>query len=265
MTKSQYNSKKTEDAQAKSVQLINLAKHIHFKQIDSTNTWAKCHFQQWAPEGVTLITAAEQMGGRGRFKREWVSPANLNIYASFCFWLDEKREDVGCISQVLAIAAVKTIESQGFPITIKWPNDLLLRGKKMGGILCETIVEEKKRGVVCGIGLNVNMPLDALCQIDRPATSLLVEAGRAFQVADLLVNLQERFLEDLTLFLREGFLPFFPLLHKYSALKKGQIVTFLNHLTRIEGQFECLRPDGSIELRFSDGSLKVFYSGEINY
>src|SRR4029077_7189564 len=107
---------------------------------------------------------------------------NLNIYATFCFWFDLQRTDIGHIPQLLALSAAQTLEEQGFLPTIKWPNDLLLRDKKVAGILCETILEQGLRGIVCGIGLNVNMPLHILNQIDRPATSLLFEGGHAFEV-----------------------------------------------------------------------------------
>ena len=105
-------------------------KHLHFKQIDSTNTWAKQHTDQWASKGVTLITASEQTAGRGRFKRRWESPPDVNIYATFCFWFDLHRTDLGHIPQILALASAQTLEMLGFFPKIKWPNDVLLGGKK---------------------------------------------------------------------------------------------------------------------------------------
>lgn len=119
-------------------------KHIHFDTIDSTNTWSKRHTGEWAPEGVTLVTASKQTSGRGRFKRTWISPPDVNIYATFCFWFDPKRNDVGHIPQLLALAGASTLMQQGFLPKIKWPNDLLLNGKKVAGILCETILEQEK-------------------------------------------------------------------------------------------------------------------------
>jgi BirA family biotin operon repressor/biotin-[acetyl-CoA-carboxylase] ligase len=262
MTEKKYHNKKKVNAQVKSNHKIYLAKHIHFEQIDSTNTWAKMHSDQWDPEGVTLITASGQTAGRGRFKRHWVSPPHLNIYATFCFWFSLQRTDIGHIPQVLAIATAQALDIQGFSPTIKWPNDLLLRDKKVAGILCETILEQEKRGIVCGIGLNVNMPLEMLNQIDRPATSLLVEGGRALEVTTILNVLQPLFLTALNQFIEKGFSPFFPLLKERSALKKGQMVHFHDNQTLIEAQFEHLHPDGSIELRLSNGTSKIFYAGE---
>jgi BirA family biotin operon repressor/biotin-[acetyl-CoA-carboxylase] ligase len=256
------DNKNERNAQAKSKQDMHLAKQIHFEQIDSTNTWAKKHPDQWASTGVTLITASEQTAGRGRFKRLWISPPHLNIYATFCFWNDLQRSDMGHIPQLLAIAAAQTLEKQGFSPTIKWPNDVLLQQKKVGGILCETIIEQERQGIICGIGLNVNMPLEILKQIDRPATSLLVEGGHPFEVSHILDVLQQFFLAALNQFIAEGFAPFFPLFHQRSALKKGQLVRFHDHQTLIEAQFEKLHPNGSVELRLIDGNSKIFYAGE---
>lgn len=262
MIRKRDHNKNERAAQDKNGCLMKVEKHFHFEKIDSTNTWAKTHSDQWASAGVTLVIAAEQTAGRGRLKRRWESPPHVNIYATFCFWLRGESADIGHIPQLLALAAVQELEKEQFSPTIKWPNDVLLQGKKVAGILCETIVEENRRGVICGIGLNVNMPLEALLQIDRPATSLLVEGGRAFDVASLLEGLQKRFLNFLNEFLEKGFAPFFPLLQAKSALRKGQLVRFHDHQTMVEAQFEALHADGSIELRFSDGTTKRYYAGE---
>lgn len=237
-------------------------KHIHFEQIDSTNTWAKNHTDQWAHEGITLITASAQTAGRGRFKRRWESPPHVNIYATFCFWFDLQRQDIGHIPQLLALAAAQTLEKHHFSPSIKWPNDVLLNGKKTGGILCETVLENGKRGIICGIGLNVNMPQSILEKIDRPATSLMVERGHEFDVATILDALQHIFSDSLNTFIHNGFAPFFPYLRDRSAHRKGQIVRFHDNQTLLTALFETIHPDGSIELRLADGSLKIFHAGE---
>lgn len=241
---------------------LKLEKRIHFSSIDSTNTWAKQQVDQWAANGITLITAAEQTAGRGRFKRSWESPPDVNIYATFCFWMSAQRTDSGQIPQLLALAAAQTLEQLEFKPTLKWPNDILLREKKVGGILCETVSEKEQRGIVCGIGLNVNMPAEALNRIDRPATSLFVEKQQLFDPAALLEMLQARFVEDLNQFLKEGFAPFFPCFQYYLAFKKGEKIRFHDNQTLLEAQFEEVRLDGSVVLRLRDGILKIFHAGE---
>lgn len=239
-----------------------IIKHIHFDQIDSTNTWAKTNVDQWSAQGITLITASEQTAGRGRLNRRWSSPPHVNIYATFCFWFDPKRNDVGHIPQLLALAAATVLEKEHLLPKIKWPNDLVLNGKKVGGILCETILEGDRRGVVCGIGLNVNMEKKEIEQIDRPATSLLIESGHKREIETLLQALSKIFNEMLTTFISEGFSSFFPLFQKMSLHKKGDQIQFHDFQTLITAQFEMLHPNGSVELRLSNGTKKIYHSGE---
>lgn len=201
-------------------------------------------------------------GWEGAVQTEVGIPAGVNIYATFCFWLEGERYDIGHIPQLLALAAAEILEQLDFFVKIKWPNDLLLNSKKIGGILCETLLEKGKRGVVCGIGLNVNMKKEALDQINRPATSLHAERGELFDAANILENLQTRFSRYLEEFLSKGFPKFFPMLQQRSAFNKGENVRFHDNRTLIEAQFVALHPDGSIELQLSDGTSRKFYAGE---
>lgn len=240
----------------------SLLKHIHFDEIDSTNTWAKKHTEDWIPDGVTLITASCQTAGRGRLNRLWMSPPSKNIYASFAFNLSLELHEIGHIPQVLAITAAEILESQGLSPKIKWPNDLLLNGKKVGGILCETISKQEGYGVICGIGLNVNMSSEMIAQIGQPATSLLIESGNEYPLDILLQLLQERFLKNLNLFLDKGFPPFFSLLKKRLSHKKGDKVLFHNHQQLLQASFEKLHGNGAVELIMSDGKRELFSAGE---
>lgn len=234
----------------------------HFNTISSTNTWAKEHVHQLPVGSLTLITASHQVEGRGRFNRVWISPENVNIYATFCFYVQENRRDVGHIPQLLALAAAKVLENLSLKPTLKWPNDVLLSGKKVAGILCETTTQENQRCVICGIGLNVNMQEDQLCTIDRPATSLYVESQQIYVVESILEQLIERFQRDLTVFLYQGFFPFFEGFKQRSALKFGQKIKFHNNQSIIEGTFHCLNLDGSVTICLLDQSLKTYQAGE---
>ena len=238
------------------------AKIIYFESIDSTNTWAKKNVEQWSQSGVTIVIADTQTAGRGRFTRTWISPPKQNIYATYCFWIETERNDVGHIPQLLALSAAQILESLGFDPKIKWPNDLLLNGKKVGGILCETILHENKRGIICGIGLNVNMPKEMLDQIDRPATSLLAENGNLFEIKEILEKLNEQFLKNLFLFLLNDFSLFFPEFKQRSFLKKGDSVRFHDNQNVVEGIFYRLNADGSIELLIENNKLKKYFAGE---
>lgn len=238
---------------------------IHFESLVSTNTWAKEHPLLWTPSGLTVVTACKQTGGRGRFNRQWISPPSINIYATFCFWLSSnKQAEVVYIPQLLAITCAELLEKYHFHPRLKWPNDILLNDKKVAGILCETIQDNAKIGIICGIGLNVNMPVFLLNQIDRPATSLLVEGGRPYPLAEIQAQLQNSFYNHLEVFLNHGFSPFFPLFENRFYYQKGQPIRFHNNQVWIEGTFEQLQPNGSITLRLPDNRIQTYYAGEFD-
>ena len=249
--------------------------HHHFECIDSTNTWAKEHVGELDSSSLTLITADMQTGGRGRFKRKWHSPPHVNIYATFCFFLENIKLDricIGQIPQLLALSTAYCLEFLHFKPTLKWPNDVLLSGKKVAGILCETTSDPIRLGrwIICGIGLNVKMRKEDLDLIDRPATSLLVEATgkQTIEIELILKLIQDRFNGHLIRFLKEGFQPFFSDYVSRSCFKKGQPVRFHDNQNIIEGTFYSLNQDGSITIDLSqnveskEDFLKTYYAGE---
>lgn len=236
--------------------------HYHFTTIDSTNTWAKQNVHLLSRNEITLVTADCQTAGRGRFKRKWESPPNQNIYASFCFFIDKAQQQyLGNIPQVLAISAVQVLEELGFQSRLKWPNDVQISNKKVAGILCETIPAVEGLCVIVGIGLNVNMPLDLLGKIDRPATSLLVEGEGVYDLQRVTALLQHYFTTNLNCLLTEGFKSFLDL-YRY-LVSTDQKIRFHDNLRVWEGFFHSIDSDGSLNLQLDSGEIRRFISGEI--
>ena len=233
----------------------------HFTLIDSTNTWARQHAHLLAQDAMTLVTADEQTCGRGRFKREWISPPKKNIYASFCFFLDKRDLNLGNIPQVLALSTLKMLEPLGFQAHLKWPNDVLIGEKKIAGILAETTMVEDKLCMIIGIGLNVNMPLDLLKRIDRPATSLLAEQSRPFDIEQILDSLTNTFLQDYHLFITQGFSPFLTQ-YRQSMIQDCRVVSFHDNVHLYQGTYKTIHDDGSLAFLLSDGTEKTFIAGE---
>jgi BirA family biotin operon repressor/biotin-[acetyl-CoA-carboxylase] ligase len=169
----------------------------HYQVLESTNDWAKKHIDQWDKNAVTLITADQQTAGRGRFGRQWSSPAGKNLYGSFVFFLEEEQLDITRLVRLLAESTVAVLQALGFSPVIKWPNDLLIDSKKIVGILCETVAATPPLvGVILGIGLNVNMSEEELGLIDQPATSLKVLSGHLWEVEKITNALAYRFEQD---------------------------------------------------------------------
>lgn len=233
-------------------------KRIHFETIDSTNTWAKQQIESFAQDALTVVTADFQTAGRGRFKRSWVAPANVNLLVSFCLKI-ASTPFLGNIPQVLALSVCQCLPD--IPIRLKWPNDLILDGKKMGGILCETVQVTDGIGVIIGIGLNINMTPESLQQVDIPATSLLAHSGTMWDRELLLKQLTDCFKKDLKTLLQEGFGPFLGAYRQH--LQINQSVSIQDGPRRIQGFFQAIDDQGGLILRLPDGSLKTVYTGEI--
>lgn len=235
----------------------------HFATIDSTNTWAKHNAPLLDHAKVTLVTADEQTAGRGRFKRKWVSPSGLNIYATFCIFIEKHRPDIGNLPQILALAASRVLKELGFNPLLKWPNDVLLSGKKVAGILCETTPLSDNLCVILGIGLNVNMTQEQLEQIDRPAISLLVADGKQRNVEEITLRLQNQFLDFLELYLSEGFIPFLEGYKRNIVHCPGDEIHFHDNRTIWTGIFHSITSDGALTLQMKSGEFKTFHAGEI--
>jgi BirA family biotin operon repressor/biotin-[acetyl-CoA-carboxylase] ligase len=144
---------------------------IHLDCVDSTNSFAKRELQLFADETTTCITADEQSGGRGRFGNQWLSPKGQNLYLTF---VEKVRSSLQLVhySHVASLAMFSVLHSFGIASHVKWPNDLLVQGKKICGILVEGTSKGKTPWAIVGIGLNINMEAELLRSIDRPATSM---------------------------------------------------------------------------------------------
>lgn len=184
--------------------------HHHFDTLVSTNDWAKKELKTFHRDKLTLVTADEQTRGRGQYGRKWISPKGSNLYASFCFFIDENQQDPLSLTHVMAITIAQILKKREIPSHIKWPNDILVYRKKIAGILCETEYFAPQFGVIIGVGMNINMEEEELNKIEQPATSLKQEMRRPTEVSLILSEIQTLFLTHLELFLAEGFTPFLP-------------------------------------------------------
>ncbi len=238
--------------------------YIHFDTLDSTNNWAKANAHTLDPNQVTCITALEQTAGRGRWFRKWVSPKGENIYASIYFCLSRDCPYLSNLGQVLSLSCSKILKKKGFSPQIKWPNDILLSGKKVAGILTEAVTFEDRMGIVLGIGLNVNMSRELLENIDQPATSLAQLSGQTWIVEQILEALLKEFLKDLETLQTEGLTPFLPAYEQFLAYK-GQSITCHDGLQPIKGICHSISSDGRLNLELPDGKLALISSGEIKF
>jgi BirA family biotin operon repressor/biotin-[acetyl-CoA-carboxylase] ligase len=237
---------------------------FHFPVIDSTNTWAKRCADKLPAEGISLITASQQTAGRGRHTRRWHSPKAGNLYSTFFLTVGLNRIDLANIPQILALSVASVLQSEGVTVRFKWPNDLLIDGKKVAGILTETVRLPNRYGVVIGLGVNVNMGQEELSKIDRPATSLAVAAGHSFDLGQITNALFNQFSADCQTFLDQGFRPFKPQLEGLSAYRRGDPISFSNDAQMWRGHYHSLHSDGSLNVVLDgDRTIRTFHAGEI--
>jgi len=238
----------------------NIVIPIHFKAVDSTNMWAKKHYASLHRLQLTRITTDLQFKGCGRFNHRWISPNEGNIYLTYVFKAP-KRVKLNNLAQMFALSVSKLLRREGFTPTIKWPNDILINNKKVAGILCEMLDIHMYWGVILGVGINVNMQKQTLNTIDQAATSLHVEMGRDFSTKRLIYHLDFYFSQDLQLYLREGFAPFYMFYNELLTHNRRQAMTLRYNHMNIQGTFHSLDSDGYLNILLPSGKVKNVRSG----
>ncbi len=172
---------------------------IFLDEVDSTNAYAARRLPEM-PHG-TFVMAAAQTAGRGRLGRRWHSPSGGNVYMSGvvkAFPPVPSSALPGVLTLTMALAACDAIEREGVAPTLKWPNDVLVDGRKVAGILAQASYEgPRAAAAIVGVGINVNMTVAELAAIDRPATSLAVSTGRSLDAAAIAEIVAARFLDRL--------------------------------------------------------------------
>jgi BirA family biotin operon repressor/biotin-[acetyl-CoA-carboxylase] ligase len=163
-----------------------LGREIYFfDRLESTNKTLKQAAARGAAEG-TVVVAEEQTAGRGRLNRAWESPPGVGIYLSLLLRPRPPAARQFLYTFLPAVATARALRSvSGLPVFIQWPNDVMLRGGKLAGILTEArVVEGQIREIVVGVGMNINhTPADLPASLRETATSLAIAAGRTFSRA----------------------------------------------------------------------------------
>lgn len=174
--------------------------------VDSTNKFAKEHLAELKDK--TIVYSALQTAGRGRMQRKWNSNSGDNIYASIVLKPSKELKEVySNLTQYLSLVLAETIEDYNIYPQIKWPNDVRINGKKISGILAESvIVKNELKGIILGFGVNLNCKKEDLEVIDQPATSLNLETGMEINRENFLKMVIDKFCLRYNRFIEEGFL-----------------------------------------------------------
>ncbi len=234
-------------------------KVIAYPSLSSTNDIAKRQAKKGAREG-TVILAEEQTAGRGRLKRAWLSPKG-SIALSII--LHPTPTQLPSLIMVASLAVARCIEKVGgLETQIKWPNDVLINGKKVCGILIESDVRGSAVDyAVIGIGINVNLKPADFPEIAATATSLAQELGREISQREMIRCLLVE-AENLYLALPEGDSVFREWRDRLVTL--GKEVELISGKTSYQGVAESVASDGSLLLRQPDGHLMKIVAGDVS-
>ncbi len=213
-----------------------------------------------APTGTICVTD-HQTAGRGRRGRTWSDPAGKALMFSYLARVSRAPAELATLSLLVGIVVA---ESLPLAPQLRWPNDLVLNGGKVAGILVELVTPpDQPLFAIIGIGINANLTADELPPTDRlPATSLLVEGGEEIDRIALLEGLGAGLDAALELFDREGFAPF---VERYATLDglAGHAITLKLPQESVPGTAVGIDAQGHLVLRLADGSEQAFSAGEV--
>jgi len=240
-------------------------KVFYYDRVSSTNDLARELARKGAGDG-SLVVAEEQTGGKGRLGRGWFSPAYKGIWFSLILYPPVNPFDASQITMLAAVALASAIRDvTGVAAGIKWPNDLLVNGRKICGILTELSAEmDRINHLVVGVGINANLdPEDFPGEVWNTATSLKIEAGRPISRVGLLQAALAEFEKWYTVWLTGGFAP---VLAKWKEMSVSLHCPVRIHTLNKawDGWAEDVDEDGALLLRLPDGKLQRLVSGEVS-
>jgi BirA family biotin operon repressor/biotin-[acetyl-CoA-carboxylase] ligase len=237
----------------------------YWPEVDSTNAMALRLAAEWAVEG-TVVVAEAQSKGRGRAGKPWYSPAGLNLYLSVILRPAVQVQKAALLTLISSLAIADAIDAEGGQAQVKWPNDVLLAGRKVAGVLAELrSLGARVETLVLGIGVNVNVSQDSLDQALGKtawgATSLKEVLGREIDrmafAATLLESLERRYDRFRA---SEGKAS----VQEWRARScLGQRARIIDGGRSIEGITEDIDEAGCLLVRLDDGSLLRISEGEL--
>jgi BirA family biotin operon repressor/biotin-[acetyl-CoA-carboxylase] ligase len=236
---------------------------FHFPSIDTTMREAARRAFEGASEG-TLITADEQTAGRGRLGRVWRSDPGVGLYFSLVLRPRVPPANSAALTLACGLGVARGIgDAAGVVCDIRWPNDVLLGGKKLAGILVEMNAEaDRLRYVIAGVGINVNHAAvpDELAEI---ATSLRLETGCEF-LRDAVLDAVLRRMDDYyRMFCERGPAPVIEAFTRASSYAKGKRVLIEGAGRPLEGVTAGLDAKGQLLLRTQDGKIEPVVAGSV--
>ena len=239
-------------------------KPVHFADtVDSTNLWAQRLADEGAAHG-TLCVAGYQSAGKGSRGRSWQVEKDSSITMSLLLRPSFDPEDASTLTLVMGLSVARAVRETGFDAQIKWPNDVVVSGKKICGILTQMRLDGNRiRDVVAGTGINVNVR-SFPPELEDKATSILIESGRPYDRAPLVGRVMAWF---------EGFYEDYEAFGDLSAMKEAYEEILVNRDKRVlllengngtEGTARGITRSGELIVEQDDGTMFTVRAGEVS-
>jgi BirA family transcriptional regulator, biotin operon repressor / biotin---[acetyl-CoA-carboxylase] ligase len=236
----------------------------HIPEVRSTNEYAMLHLDSFPDRHI--IAAEIQTNGQGRLDRKWISDIPDNIYISIIL----KPENASIsnfpsvnISQFMSLCICDLLDNYGINASLKWPNDILVDGKKIAGLLGQTsILGDRLRGLILGTGINLNMNKKDIARIDQPATALNLLTGFPVDRDIFLDQLAHQFFSRYDAFLEEGFPMIIKEFRQRSPFLGSKIKVSLLEI-EISGTAKDFTENGCLVLKTAEGEEQIVRAGDI--
>ncbi len=237
--------------------------YIDIKSCPSTNDYVKDNLKLLKDNLPLIVSSREQSKGKGRDKRAWESQKDKGLYFTLAFYLEDLQK-LSLLPICAGVSLQKTLENlYGLTTTLKWPNDLLCQGKKLAGILCETIIKGNSAFVICGIGLNTEYKKrDFPLELKETAISLLQLKVKNFKKKDFF-NLFTKIFEQ-KLYKQDKLIDEF---NQCSKELIGKKISFHNgnniSQKTITGTYLGLGEKGQCLIKDEKGNIQEYFFGEM--
>lgn len=236
----------------------------YFSEIDSTNAKAKQLAADGAPHG-TLVLADTQKEGKGRRGRNWSSPSGSGIWMSLIVRPEIIPSKASMLTLVMALSVSKALrELTGLTIQIKWPNDIVINGKKLCGILTEMSAEvDYIHSIVIGVGINVNTT-DFPEELMQTATSFYLETGKMMNRSEIITEILLAFEQYYDTFIKSGDLSLLREEYNNNLINKNREVKIIQGKEAFTGISKGIEDNGELIVQKEDGTVVNVLSGEVS-
>ncbi|MEC8306739.1 MAG: biotin--[acetyl-CoA-carboxylase] ligase [Chlamydiota bacterium] len=235
----------------------------HFPSLNSTITWAKHHLSHFTSSKLVRISADEQTQGYGQYGRPWLTARGESVAITYGMILPPKCHLTVHRLHLLSVSALDWLKSRGLNVLLRWPNDLIVEGAKLGGLIGEQIVTPQGALLLCSLGINIHLSPSLAAQIDQPTTSLSHHIHNLPSPMEAIHAIDTRFLRALNKYAVAGFSPYYNAWKEALSPQPDESISLKHHETTYHGITRSIHPDGGLTLTLPSGEIKTFFSGSL--